>query len=105
MFLFVELLILRNVANLVGRYDAYPVRSSQKTIAKTVSFPWRDATLQAQRPYLRMIFCWDFFEIYYKMTGSSAKLDQWNTSFVGILLGQTPAIGGKAATIAPLAET
>ena len=21
-------------------------------------------------------FCWDFFEMYYKMTGSSAKLDQ-----------------------------
>ena len=29
------------------------------------------------------------------MTGSSAKLGQLNTSFVGILLGQTPAIGGS----------
>ena len=35
-----------------------------------------------------------FLEMYYTMTGSSAKLDQRNTSFVGILLGQTPAIGG-----------
>ena len=33
------------------------------------------------------LFCWDFFEMYYKMTGSSAKLDQWNTSFVGIFVG------------------
>ena len=40
-------------------------------------------------------FCWDLFEMYYKITGSSAKLDQWNTSFVGIWLGQTPAIGGS----------
>ena len=43
------------------------------------------------------LFCWDFFEMYYKMTGSSAKLDQCNTCFaalVGILLGQTPVIGG-----------
>ena len=32
--------------------------------------------------------------MYHKVTGSSAKLDQLNTSFVGILLGQTPAIGG-----------
>ena len=43
------------------------------------------------------LFCWDFFEMYYKMTGSSAKLDQCNTSFaalVGILLGQTRVIGG-----------
>ena len=35
--------------------------------------------------------------MYYKMTGSSAKLDQCNTCFavlVGILLGQTPVIGG-----------
>ena len=39
------------------------------------------------------LFCWDFFEMYYKITGSSAKLDQCNTRFVGILLGQTPAIG------------
>ena len=41
------------------------------------------------------LFCWDFFEMYHKMTGSLAKLDQWNTSFVVILLGQTPAIGGS----------
>jgi len=40
-------------------------------------------------------FCWDFVEMYNTMTGSSAKLDQWNTGFVGILLGQTPAIGGS----------
>ena len=40
-------------------------------------------------------FCWDFFEMYDNMTGSSAKLGQWNASFVGILLGQTPAIGGN----------
>ena len=33
--------------------------------------------------------CWDVFEMYYKMRGTSAKLDQWNTSFVGILLRQT----------------
>ena len=39
MFLFVDLLILRNLANFVGRYDAYPLRSSHKTTAKTVSFP------------------------------------------------------------------
>ena len=47
----------------------------------------------AQRLYLGT-FLLGFFEMYYKMTGSSAKLDQSNTSFVGILLGQTPAIGG-----------
>ena len=43
------------------------------------------------------LFCWDFFEMYSKMTGSSTKLDQCNTCFaalVGILLGQTPVIGG-----------
>ena len=39
-------------------------------------------------------FLLGLFEMYYKVTGSSAKLDQLNTSFVGILLGQTPAIGG-----------
>ena len=39
MFLFVKLLILRNLANSVCRYDAYPLRSSHKTTAKTVSFP------------------------------------------------------------------
>ena len=51
------------------------------------------------------LFCLDFFEMYQKMTGSSAKLDQWNTKFVGILLGQTPAIAVAAAMIAPLDET
>ena len=35
--------------------------------------------------------CW---EMYHKMKENSAELDQSNTSFVGILLGQTPAIGG-----------
>ena len=36
-----------------------------------------------------------FFEVYYKTTGNSAKLDQRNPRFVvGIFLGQTPAIGG-----------
>ena len=40
-------------------------------------------------------FFWNFFEMYYKMTGSSAKHDQSSTCFVGILLGQTPAIGGS----------
>ena len=39
-------------------------------------------------------FLLGLFEMYHKVTGSSAKLDQLNTSFVGILLGQTPAIGG-----------
>ena len=33
-----------------------------------------------------------FFEMYYKIPGNSAKLDQSNTSFVGILLGQTSVI-------------
>ena len=31
MFLFVELLMLRNLTNFGGRYDAYPLRSSHKT--------------------------------------------------------------------------
>ena len=38
-------------------------------------------------------FWFRFFEMYYKITGSLAKLDRWNTRFGGILLGQTPAIG------------
>ena len=40
------------------------------------------------------LFCREFFKMYYEMTGRSAKLESWNTRFVGILLGQTPAIGG-----------
>ena len=27
-------------------------------------------------PIPEELFCWDFFEMYYQMTGSSAKLDQ-----------------------------
>ena len=53
-----------------------------------------ESRVQGTTPVPEDDFCWDFFEMYYEMTGSSAKLDQWNTSFVGILLGQTPAIGG-----------
>ena len=58
--------------------------------------PYMDLRAGPQRgttPIPEDDFCWDFFEMYYEMTGSSAKLDQWNTSFVGILLGQTPANG------------
>ena len=53
-----------------------------------------ESRVQGTTPVPEDDFCWDYFEMYYEMTGNSAKLDHWNTSFVGILLGQTPAIGG-----------
>ena len=73
----------------------YPLGKHPNNLMPYKIFPrYGIGAVQGTTPVPEDDFCWDFFEMYYEMTGSSAKLDQWNTSFVGILLGQTPAIGG-----------